>query len=77
MVKQMAEACISFGNVSHPQRNEAYYQRALRLLRRATAVEGYRVDVHLQQYVHSLSYSGHIIEHYTLSFLDENIRYIE
>ncbi|MCJ1479823.1 hypothetical protein MMC13_008509 [Lambiella insularis] len=49
--RQMAEACISFGNVSHPQRNEAYYQRALRLLQRAGAVEGYRLDVHLQQFL--------------------------
>ena len=49
MVVQSAEAFISFGNVSDPQRNEAYYQKALRLLRSASEINGYQVEAHLQK----------------------------
>ncbi|MCJ1420057.1 hypothetical protein MMC32_006414 [Xylographa parallela] len=46
-----AEAFISFANVSHPQRNEAYYQKALRLLRAASEIDGYQVETHLQNFL--------------------------
>ncbi|MCJ1389272.1 hypothetical protein MMC18_002128 [Xylographa bjoerkii] len=46
-----AESFINFGNVSHPQRNEPYYQKALRLLRVASEIEGYQIEVHLQQFL--------------------------
>ncbi|MCJ1296766.1 hypothetical protein MMC34_008333 [Xylographa carneopallida] len=46
-----AEAFISFGNVSDPQRNEAYYQKALRLLRSASEINGYQVEAHLQNFL--------------------------
>ncbi|MCJ1283726.1 hypothetical protein MMC26_003057 [Xylographa opegraphella] len=52
-----AEAFISFGNVSHPLRNEAYYQKALRLLRAASEIDGYQIEIHLQNFLdESLSY---------------------
>ncbi|MCJ1402472.1 hypothetical protein MMC11_005692 [Xylographa trunciseda] len=51
MTSQSAEAFISFGNVSHPQRNEPYYQKALRLLRAASELEGYRIELHLQNFL--------------------------
>ncbi|MCJ1243023.1 hypothetical protein MMC30_000219 [Trapelia coarctata] len=43
------EAYISFGNVSHPRDNETYYQTALRLLRRASQIQGYELVPHLEQ----------------------------
>ncbi|MCJ1378228.1 hypothetical protein MMC17_001325 [Xylographa soralifera] len=46
-----AEAFLSFGNVSHPQRNEAYYQKALRLLRAASEIDEYQIEVHLQNFL--------------------------
>ncbi|MCJ1316629.1 hypothetical protein MMC15_001950 [Xylographa vitiligo] len=46
-----AEAFISFGNVLHPHRNEAYYQKALRLLRAASEIDGYQIEAHLQNFL--------------------------
>ena len=46
---QTAQAYISFANVSHPQTNEQYYQKALQVLRRAGQIQGYQIEPHLQQ----------------------------
>ncbi|MCJ1411610.1 hypothetical protein MMC19_005701 [Ptychographa xylographoides] len=46
-----AQAYISFANVSHPQTNEQYYQKALQVLRRAGQIQGYQIEPHLQQFL--------------------------
>ncbi|KAL9112666.1 MAG: hypothetical protein Q9187_007733, partial [Circinaria calcarea] len=46
-----AEAYISFGNVSHPQENEQYYQQALRYLQRTSDIEGFELETYLQQFL--------------------------
>ncbi|GAB7364423.1 hypothetical protein MBLNU230_g4964t1 [Neophaeotheca triangularis] len=45
-----AEAYMSLGNVSGPRASEPHFKRAVQLLRAASAVPGYTLPAHLQQY---------------------------
>ena len=42
---------MSFANVSHPRHNEAFYQKALALLLRASQIEGHEMNEHLKSFV--------------------------
>jgi len=45
---QAAEASMSLGNVSYSHSNEQHFHRAIRYLRRASQLPGYRLSVYLQ-----------------------------
>jgi hypothetical protein len=45
-----AEANMSLGNVSYSHQNEQFFQRAVRFLRRASQIPGFRLSPYLQRY---------------------------
>jgi hypothetical protein len=49
MTQQAAEANMSLGNVSYSHQNEQYFHRAIRYLRRASQIPGYRLSPYLQR----------------------------
>lgn len=49
-VLQAAEANMSLGNVSYSHQNEQYFHRAIRYLRQASQISGFRLSPYLQRY---------------------------
>ncbi|KIX05095.1 uncharacterized protein Z518_05967 [Rhinocladiella mackenziei CBS 650.93] len=48
---EAAEANMSLGNVSYSHQNEQHFHRAIRYLRRASQIPGYRLSPYLQSYL--------------------------
>jgi tetratricopeptide (TPR) repeat protein len=52
LLSEAAEANMSLGNVSYSHQNEQYFQRAIRYLRRAAQIPGFRLSSYLQRCGH-------------------------
>ncbi|KIW25355.1 uncharacterized protein PV07_08540 [Cladophialophora immunda] len=51
LLSEAAEANMSLGNVSYSHQNEQYFHRAIRYLRRASQIPGFRLSAYLQSYL--------------------------
>ncbi|KAF4635496.1 hypothetical protein G7Y89_g2609 [Cudoniella acicularis] len=51
LLASAAESQMSLGNVTGPPGDERHFNQAIRLLRRAEAIPGYRLSMYMQQYL--------------------------